>query len=156
MSDLPHSPSANTIFCDDIRREDNGKLLLIGMYVGGMTVVGPAPHIPTLAMFLTYSEPRGCSEDAVRMEVLLSGKNEPLIAMTVLNAGPRPDVIGDDEENRLAIMAPVKLPPFLIEGPSTIRVRWYCGDKRVHGGSLKIDIAAPADADATPATAQKP
>lgn len=28
----------NTIFCDDIRREDNGKALLIGVYTGDLVV----------------------------------------------------------------------------------------------------------------------
>jgi hypothetical protein len=33
-----------TIICDDVRREDNGKLLLLGMYLGTIAV----PQLPTL------------------------------------------------------------------------------------------------------------
>jgi hypothetical protein len=39
-----------TIMCDDVRQENNGKFILIGMYSGGMTV----PMIPISPPVLTF------------------------------------------------------------------------------------------------------
>jgi hypothetical protein len=39
-----------TLLCDDIRREDNGKLLVIGMYTGSIGL----PQIPFLIPSLTF------------------------------------------------------------------------------------------------------
>ena len=39
-----------TIICDDFRREDNGKLMLIGMYVGTIVV----PQLPFALPSLTF------------------------------------------------------------------------------------------------------
>lgn len=140
MSDLPTSPFASTIFCDDIRKEANGKFILIGMYTGGMTFSVPPPQVISLALLMTYVEPRDYSEEEIRFEVCLSTASEPLVRATVMPSGSRPDVVGDDEENRLAIMAPVQVPPFTVDRAATLRVRWYCGDKSIHGGSLKIEF----------------
>jgi hypothetical protein len=38
-----------TIICDDVRREDNGKLLILGMYMGTITV----PQLPAILPSLT-------------------------------------------------------------------------------------------------------
>lgn len=37
-----------TIICDDTRREDNGKLILLGMYVGTITVPHLIPLFPVV------------------------------------------------------------------------------------------------------------
>ena len=38
-----------TIICDDVRREDNGKLIVLGMYLGTITV----PQLPAILPSLT-------------------------------------------------------------------------------------------------------
>ena len=57
-----HSENAFSVdfafLCDDVRREDNGKNMFIGAYLGGVT----AYHTPftgffKLATFLSFSEP---------------------------------------------------------------------------------------------------
>ena len=39
-----------TIVCDDVRKEDNGKILIIGMYMGVITV----PQLPFILPSLTF------------------------------------------------------------------------------------------------------
>ena len=35
-------PICNVLFCDDIRREETGKLIVIGVYTGGISTVFPS------------------------------------------------------------------------------------------------------------------
>jgi hypothetical protein len=39
-----------TIICDDVRREDNGKLIILGMYMGTITVPSFPAVLPTLTI----------------------------------------------------------------------------------------------------------
>ncbi|MEZ5887665.1 MAG: hypothetical protein R3D56_12395 [Paracoccaceae bacterium] len=42
------------LLCDDVRREDNGKLILIGVYTGGIVFSGPFPAaLSNLFVFLS-------------------------------------------------------------------------------------------------------
>lgn len=144
MTRIVDVPSAYTIFCDDIRREDNGKLIIVGMYVGTMVYNVDAPQIASIYLILHYVEPMNFSEEPVRFEISRSSQDIPILVGDVLPLGPRQANIGEDLENRLLIAAPIKLPPQTFEGPETIRVRWYCGDDVVHAGSLKVEFAPSA------------
>ena len=48
----------NVILCDEVRREDNGKLLVIGMYLGAVLVPRLPFRMPRLSFFLKW-ETRG-------------------------------------------------------------------------------------------------
>jgi hypothetical protein len=43
-----------TIVCDEVRREDNGKLLVVGMYLGSILVPRVPFLLPRLSFFLTW------------------------------------------------------------------------------------------------------
>lgn len=47
-----------TIICDDVRREDNFKLILIGMYLGKMTVPQLPALLPTLTVLSVFEAER--------------------------------------------------------------------------------------------------
>ena len=51
MHDATHDYTARVIFCDDIRREDNGKLILIGVYSESL-IPGRLPTSIPLAMWV--------------------------------------------------------------------------------------------------------
>lgn len=46
------------ILCDDFRREDNGKILLVGMYITDMTVPALPFLLPTLTFFCVLDSDR--------------------------------------------------------------------------------------------------
>jgi hypothetical protein len=47
-----------SIICDDVRREDNGKLMILGMYVGTIVVPQLPTIMPTLTMLLFLEDDR--------------------------------------------------------------------------------------------------
>lgn len=47
-----------TVVCDDIRREDNGKLMLIGVYSGNVVLPHVPFTLPSLAFFQTFDSDR--------------------------------------------------------------------------------------------------
>lgn len=48
----------HTIICDDVRREDNGKLIVLGMYMGTITVPMLPFTFPTLTVLSLFSGDR--------------------------------------------------------------------------------------------------
>jgi hypothetical protein len=50
-----------TLICDDIRVENVGKLILIGIYMGKITVPHVPVVLPSLAFFQVYESDRPCS-----------------------------------------------------------------------------------------------
>lgn len=55
------------ILCDDVRREDNGKFLMIGVYTGGI-VVHQLPYQMPLALLLSY-EPVGLGKITGELQI---------------------------------------------------------------------------------------
>jgi hypothetical protein len=52
----PQAPKLlNLILCDEVRREDNGKLLIIGMYLGAILVPRVPFRMPRLSFFLKWN-----------------------------------------------------------------------------------------------------
>lgn len=47
-----------SIICDDVRREDNGKLLILGMYLGTIVVPGLPTALPTFTLLTFFEDER--------------------------------------------------------------------------------------------------
>jgi len=63
------------IVCDDVRREDNGKIILIGIYLPDMAVPQIPFAMPTLTFFLVLDSDRpGNFPFRMKLEHLESGK----------------------------------------------------------------------------------
>ena len=64
-----------TLICDEIRREDNGKFLVIGLYTGGILVPQIPFPLPSLTFF-TYLESDMPGDHALKFKLsaLESGK----------------------------------------------------------------------------------
>src|SRR5437016_2130339 len=90
----------STIMCDEIRREDNGKLLLIGVYQDAMLSSQFPFVLPGLTFLMKLESDRpGSWSLRMRLQHLDSGEKlvEALGAITFQRPGPG--------------MNPVKLPP---------------------------------------------
>ena len=78
-----------TIMCDDVRQENTGKLILIGMYMGNITVTQLPFLLPTLAFFQQFEVDRlGSYTLRVQMQDLEQGRTltQGVIMMDVQQA----------------------------------------------------------------------
>jgi hypothetical protein len=58
-------------YCDDIRDETGGKVSLMGIYQGGMTITGTVPHVlPKLVISANIATPTSAPFEDLRIEVL--------------------------------------------------------------------------------------
>lgn len=66
-----------TIICDEVRREDNGKLLVIGMYTGGLTIPQLPFFMPGGLTFMSIwdADRPGSTDLKFRLQYLESGKS---------------------------------------------------------------------------------
>lgn len=133
--------SAFVVFCDEIRQENNGKLLLIGVYQEELIV----PQLPALVQ-------------GVNIAVLVTGPEEGMISSLairvyhdeklIVESGPdaidrslfaEPAFVRTDSIPRVfRIRAFLRTPPILIEKPSSLRVRVDTGDKVLRAGMLSL------------------
>ena len=64
-----------TLLCDDIRREDNGKLIVLGLYFGVITVPQFPAILPSLTVLSVFNADRpGNSPFTIRIQRLENGR----------------------------------------------------------------------------------
>lgn len=146
----PSTPSGYTLFCDDIRREFNGKLTLVGTYTGMMFIVGEAPVIlPRLSLLVTYQEEPGESDAAVEVRVFSPGDDDeaPCFKQIIREAGTRPD---GGESRPLAgskqlqiVRSVIEIAPFVVQQEGHVRVRAYRGADEIRLGTMMISFVQP-------------
>jgi hypothetical protein len=134
-------------FCDDLRFENNGKVLAIGMYPGVMYVQGNFPFtLRSFAIFIQYAERIGTHTDDVKIQVLFPGLEVPFAEFDVpgnqLRAGPGTDALGGKANFHSAVV-PVIGGPVVIPSTGIIRVIARVGSKVQRLGALTV-AAAPA------------
>lgn len=65
-----------TLICDDVRREDNGKLMILGLYMGTISLPQIPFIMPTLTFFLSLESDRvGQWSMRFKLQNLESGRN---------------------------------------------------------------------------------
>ena len=146
----------HTIFCDDVRFEDGGKLSLIGVYQGQMFIHADFPvTLPKFGIVVRYHERIGSRSDPLVLKIFLPG--DPDDAPTFSAQVPVDELrkageaLSSEEkktengEIKFHIMqAPIILSPFVLKGPGAIKVRAVCGDEIIRMGALTIEKAAVA------------
>lgn len=76
-ADIPAFRLMNAVFCEDIRREDNGKDMLLGVY-GGDIVVARCPIRLGVSLWLQYvSAPATKGETGIDLRLRFDGHDEP-------------------------------------------------------------------------------
>lgn len=144
------TPGGYTIFCEDVRREHNGKGIYIGVFTGSMSLSGEFPMaIPSLKLVTTYLERPGESDEAVIVRVFLPGTrdNESAVEVEFVPSGKRSEV----SESRLLDRPedekgdPVRkfrriidITPAIFQQPGEIRVRAYRGPDIIKLGALRV------------------
>lgn len=70
---------AHTIFCDDIRHESSGKLIIVGMYGPELTVPSLPTSLPDMRLMVTFSTPE--EQPFKSAEIRVSFRDEVLMTM---------------------------------------------------------------------------
>lgn len=143
-----------TLFCDDIRHEINGKLSYIGVYSGTLFVPVFPVTLPKLCISVKIVTPaneplrsltlRVLKDDEILQEIVFD-KEQLVSASEVL-------VELSDEERRLRVQMPqflLAFSPLHLDQACTLRVRALADHEELRGVGLIIDqISTAADSPA--------
>jgi hypothetical protein len=148
----------HTIFCDDIRREEGGKITFIGTYAAHLYVHGSFPLIlPKFGVWIQYNQRRESLIKPVRFYIFLPGDkdDQPSIIIEVPEEGTieaveksgylKRELSLDDKINPTYVGSGASsvFSPFIILQPGLIKVRAVRGEKLVRLGGLAV-LPAPA------------
>jgi hypothetical protein len=140
MKSYPPAPYAYCIFCDDVRNEANGKAMFIGIYNDAIVFPHAAPAtMRQLCFALHYVEPIGFSEEAVKLQIVKSDQNDPLVTAEIMPAGPRPAFEASEEDGKnLLFRFVVPIPDPVFETDCTIKVQFVLGEYVITGGRVQV------------------
>lgn len=139
----PSTPSGWSVFCDDVRREENGKWFFIGVYEAEMLISPSFPaSLPTFAVVIKYFERFNESDKPVKFAVTVPGMEEPVFSHQMdRNALISPPEGETELENkRVSFISIAQFRNFQIPQPGAISVRAYRGDDEIHLGSLGVKL----------------
>lgn len=132
---------AYSIFCDDIRTEDSGKQIFIGVYHDSLVV----PSFPILLpSFCIYTSAHTRFERPFKMIATRIILNERVVIEdelpeSVLESRPEiPDSHLADATLRFTVKRVMRLQPFILEGPGVLRVRVGTESETLRAGGLRI------------------
>lgn len=152
----PPDVFGHTIFCDDIRQEVSGKLILIGVYQGIMLIHGAFPiTLPRLCFSITLAQKVELFSPNVVLRIFVPGDPEDASSIEAQlgenvegglekEADKNSHVLGVPESERkyLHFFSNMQFENFLIKEPGLIKVRADIDGKRHQLGSLRI-VQAP-------------
>lgn len=130
------------LFADDIRQEINGKVSLIGIYQGGMNVVGPVPQILPRLVISTYVDtPVDRPFGELSVDVMLDDKE-------MQNVTPPPQALEemqtaarqDKEVKTVSMQMVFVLQPFQVNGNGKLWVRVRDNGEALESNPLKIQV----------------
>ena len=133
---------ADAIFCDDLRREESGKLIVVGMY-GSSMVVSQAPSLlPSLTVFVRSKTPVDNPFEKFIVRILLDDTLIHEAAMTI----EKPS-LGELEARAASVPGQVHmvhsiatLTPFPILKSGVLRVRVETEAEVLRAGALRIEV----------------
>lgn len=142
----PRSPSGFTVFCDDIRQENTGKAIYVGVYTAGeMQVALPPPvSLPGFCFAITFIADPGYLKGPVIFKVYAptgTGDDEVVAQMTVSSeqTAQMPHPTGPDAETLMVTANVVfQLSPLLLKGPGRLKARAECDGVEYALGSLGV------------------
>jgi hypothetical protein len=144
-----------TIFCDDIRREVDGKFSFIGAYSGTMFVHVPFPvTLPIFGLAITLFQKKTIFVPEVGLQIFLPGDPEdaPSIqakghestegavaaATAAATDALHPDARGPEEDRYVILHNQLRFTQLMIKQPGVVKVRAVIGDDMIRLGSLRV------------------
>lgn len=136
----PSSIFGNTIFCDDIRHEVDGKVSFIGTYQGGLQVNGPFPAtVPKFGFGVSLFQHRTVFSNTLSLRIYFPGDEDdkPSVVSDMDTPTTPPD--GQQDTGSFIVMrANLILTGMTLKEPGTIKVRALIKDTLYPLGSLPI------------------
>jgi hypothetical protein len=139
----PSTPSGYSLFCDDIRQEDNGKQILLGLYNGDMLVNSFPILLPTFRVVIRYQERPNESRLPIKIVITAPNGSEDMIVFQADVEREALDsvVLPSDADHPLAIIAlNAAFTPLVLTHPGRIKVRAYRGDDEIRLGTLRVRL----------------
>lgn len=148
----PSTPTGYSMFCDDIRQEDNGKQFLIGLYSSEMLITSFPTILPSFRVLINYQERMGESRLPVKLVVTApngTGNDVPIFEaelaredMDKVQAPPD----GNDEPY-VSVGINAAFTPFILAHPGRIKVRAYRGEDEIRLGTLRVILRSEWEAE---------
>lgn len=156
MSKGPPALYGYSLFCDDLRREEGGKVTLVGVYSSEMIIFGSFPvTLPKLALIVTYVERPSQSYEPLELAIYFPGDadGEPSHRRSLpaemleefRQQRPEPDA----EDPILTMRLDWMFSPVNIKQEGRIKVRMIRGGTEIKLGTLRITTRSPSAAQAT-------
>jgi hypothetical protein len=142
----------STVFCDDIRREEAGKISLIGVYRGALLANAPFPIVlPKFGFAISYHHLRSSKKPAigpVEFCIFLPGDDadSPSITGQIPLQEPPPEdparlaeLISAGERAYIRANAEVVVAGLLLKSVGVIKVRAIAAGKMYRIGALRVE-----------------
>lgn len=148
MPGVSRSPFVFCQYADDVRREYGDKMSIMGIYQGGLRVVGTLPVVlPKLVVLAHLVSSAQQSLEAITFRVLWNG--------TVLHEIPAPQALieqmkaaQDPTSETQAIQMVIALQPFTMDAGGKLEVVVEADGSNIPGNALRIEVVAPEAGDA--------
>lgn len=141
---------AHTVFCDEIRREVNGKAIFIGVYDSDLYVPGLPITLPTFSVFVTVSSP---TDMPIKKMIIRLYYGENVIAEAPVPDAELSDAFSEVSDSQFQdndvmqvfrFTLAINISPFVIEKEGNLRVRVETDSEVLPGGALFIKVTDPA------------
>lgn len=147
----PAMPAGYVIFCDDIRQEVNGKITLVGVYGGEMTIYGNAPaSIPKLGIAIRFRvDPNDLPLSAIIQVTKETASETEILLDRPIEAGPIPaefefpQSVNSDGKKYVEIGINAECGQLTFTEKTTLRVKVLIGDDEYRIGALTAKLAPP-------------
>lgn len=146
------SPTGLAIFCDEVRVENTGKVLIIGGYFGG-EVIFHTPAFPVLVPMFTIFVNVYVDRAEADRPITIHGympwdvEGEPTINLKPSSPPQISDSVkaamDEDDQIYIGFTLPIRLSPFEVRGPGRLRVYAIRDDKRYRLGSIMLKHVPP-------------
>jgi hypothetical protein len=141
-----------SLFCDDLRREEHGKITLVGLYGWEMIVFRSMPTtLPKLAVSVTYIERPGESEEPLELVVYFPGDSDDTPTHRTSLASDLVEQFRKmmakertDDDPILILRLDAVFSPVHLKQEGYIKVRMIRGDTEIRLGSLRVRAQPPA------------
>lgn len=146
--------SAFSIFCDDIRREDTGKMLFIGVYDNALLAPELPATLPSLKVYLTVTTPVTQPFQTLKIICYL---NDDIVSEVLIElAEEQPKDWAESQEHEKNKLVRVQkfqgildLGALRFDKPSNLKVRVHTESEVLAAGALRLDaIPLPVAASA--------
>lgn len=148
----PPEISGYTVFCDDIRFEQEGKITLVGIYHSAILIRSNEfpVNLPKFALSVVFNQLKSIFEPKLQLRISLPGDKveEPSIVVEIEPPADLPAL--NSERPTISARANIILAPLTINGPGQIKVRIERRGDLHPVGRLDVQVVDPAPSPGAP------